>query len=62
MPMKKRPATKRPATKRPAAPLKSALPPRRPGEVRYWLLKSEPEVFSFEDLLAAPGRTTFWDG
>jgi predicted RNA-binding protein with PUA-like domain len=29
---------------------------------RYWLLKSEPEVFSFEDLLAAKGRRTFWDG
>ena len=29
---------------------------------RYWLLKSEPDVFSFDDLLAAPGRTTGWDG
>ena len=29
---------------------------------RYWLLKSEPHVFSFDDLLAAPGRTTMWDG
>jgi predicted RNA-binding protein with PUA-like domain len=29
---------------------------------RYWLMKSEPTTFSFADLLAAPGRTTFWDG
>lgn len=35
---------------------------RQPGEVRYWLLKSEPEVFSFADLMAAPKRTTGWDG
>jgi predicted RNA-binding protein with PUA-like domain len=33
-----------------------------PPERRYWLLKSEPDVFSFDDLLAAPGRTTGWDG
>jgi predicted RNA-binding protein with PUA-like domain len=32
------------------------------SERRYWLLKSEPEVFSFDDLLAAKGRTTGWDG
>jgi predicted RNA-binding protein with PUA-like domain len=31
-------------------------------ERRYWLLKSEPDVFSFDDLLAAPGRTAGWDG
>lgn len=29
---------------------------------RYWLMKSEPDVFSFEDLLAAKGKTTHWDG
>ena len=29
---------------------------------QYWLVKSEPEVFSFDDLLAAPDRTTHWDG
>ena len=33
------------------------MPPRQ-----YWLVKSEPETFSFDDLLAAPGRTTHWDG
>ena len=29
---------------------------------RYWLLKSEPEEFSFDDLLAARSRTTTWSG
>ena len=29
---------------------------------RYWLMKSEPDVFGFDDLLAAPRRTTHWDG
>ena len=29
---------------------------------KYWLMKSEPEVFSFDDLLAAKGRTTPWEG
>lgn len=33
-----------------------------PKARRHWLLKSEPEVFSFDDLMAAPDRTTFWDG
>lgn len=28
----------------------------------YWLMKSEPEVFSIEDLRRAAGRTTCWDG
>ncbi|HWE22443.1 MAG TPA: EVE domain-containing protein [Myxococcales bacterium] len=28
----------------------------------HWLLKTEPSVFSFDDLLAAPGKTTGWDG
>ncbi len=35
--------------------------PRAKGERRYWLLKSEPEVFSFDDLQAAPKKTTGWD-
>jgi predicted RNA-binding protein with PUA-like domain len=29
---------------------------------RAWLLKSEPGVFSFEDLWRAPRRTTVWSG
>ncbi len=28
----------------------------------YWLMKTEPEVFSFDDLLKASKRTTGWDG
>lgn len=29
---------------------------------RFWLMKSEPEVFSFADLLARPGQKELWDG
>lgn len=29
---------------------------------QYWLMKSEPLVFSIEDLARAPKRTTCWDG
>ena len=36
--------------------------PRAPGEKRYWLVKSEPEVFSFDDLLRRPNKSTHWDG
>ena len=35
---------------------------RAEGEMRYWLVKSEPEIFSFDDLLRRHGRTTCWDG
>ena len=28
----------------------------------YWLLKSEPEVFSFDHLLRAPKKSAGWDG
>jgi predicted RNA-binding protein with PUA-like domain len=31
-------------------------------ERRYWLFKSEPGCFSFEDLHNAPGMTEKWDG
>ncbi|MFM9014199.1 MAG: EVE domain-containing protein [Gemmatimonadota bacterium] len=30
--------------------------------MNYWLVKSEPDVFSFADLLKAPKKTTCWDG
>ena len=33
-----------------------------PRQRRYWLMKSEPEVFSIDDLRRAPKRTTCWDG
>ena len=29
---------------------------------RYWLMKSEPSVFSIDDLRRSPGRRTCWDG
>jgi predicted RNA-binding protein with PUA-like domain len=29
---------------------------------RYWLLKSEPDVFAIQHLAKAPRKTTFWDG
>ena len=38
-----------------------AFAPRGKGERRYWLVKSEPELFSLDDLLAAPKQTTGWD-
>lgn len=31
-------------------------------ERQYWLMKSEPSVFSIDDLARAPKRTTSWDG
>jgi predicted RNA-binding protein with PUA-like domain len=40
----------------------AAFTPREPGEVRYWLVKSEPDSFSIDDLVRAPNRTTSWDG
>ncbi|HEY9759376.1 MAG TPA: EVE domain-containing protein [Oculatellaceae cyanobacterium] len=30
--------------------------------MNYWLFKSEPSVFSIDDLASAPKKTTFWDG
>ena len=30
--------------------------------MRYWLLKSEPDVFSLEDLKNSPNQTEPWDG
>lgn len=29
---------------------------------QYWLVKSEPDVFSFDDLVAARKKGTHWDG
>ncbi|MGH7670004.1 MAG: EVE domain-containing protein, partial [Gemmatimonadaceae bacterium] len=28
----------------------------------YWLVKSEPNAFSFDDLVSSPRKTTGWDG
>jgi len=30
--------------------------------MKHWLLKSEPSVFGIDDLAAAPGQRTHWDG
>lgn len=30
--------------------------------MKYWLMKSEPEVFSIDDLAKAKNKTTHWDG
>ena len=38
------------------------LAPRAPGEKRYWLVKSEPTTFSFDDLLRLHNKTTHWNG
>jgi len=38
----------------------AARPPMSPR--RCWLVKSEPDAFSFDDLLAVPDRTTAWEG
>jgi predicted RNA-binding protein with PUA-like domain len=31
-------------------------------ERNYWLVKSEPTTFSFDDLVASPKKTSHWDG
>lgn len=33
-----------------------------PSAKRYWLMKSEPSVFSIQDLKKSPGRRTCWEG
>jgi predicted RNA-binding protein with PUA-like domain len=30
--------------------------------MRYWLMKSEPEAFSIQDLARSPRKTTCWEG
>ncbi|MGC3971513.1 MAG: EVE domain-containing protein [Pirellulales bacterium] len=30
--------------------------------MNYWLVKSEPDCFSIQDLAAAPKQTAYWDG
>jgi predicted RNA-binding protein with PUA-like domain len=31
-------------------------------EAQYWLVKTEPESYSIDDLAAEPKKTTFWSG
>lgn len=33
-----------------------------PSSRRYWLVKSEPDCFSIDDLARSPKQTTCWDG
>lgn len=35
---------------------------KAPPDVRHWLLKTEPDAFSFADLIACPDHTDTWDG
>lgn len=32
------------------------------GKMKYWLIKSEPSVFSIDDLAKSKNQTTCWDG
>jgi len=32
----------------------------RSGNMKYWLVKSEPDVFSIDDLANCPGQTRYW--
>jgi predicted RNA-binding protein with PUA-like domain len=61
-PAPKKAAPKPPAPKQEGGAWAAVFAPREPGERRYWLVKSEPGTFSFDDLLATEGRTTHWDG
>jgi predicted RNA-binding protein with PUA-like domain len=57
------PAKKSSKTAPPAEGKWSAVfAPRAKGEKRYWLVKSEPESFSFDDLWNSPDRSTHWNG
>ncbi len=38
------------------------MPTTSSTDRQYWLLKTEPSTFSFDDLWSAPKRTTTWDG
>jgi predicted RNA-binding protein with PUA-like domain len=54
---------KRPAAKKAAKPApKNPLPKRRPGVPSYWLMKSEPDAFSWDDLKARGASGEPWTG
>jgi predicted RNA-binding protein with PUA-like domain len=40
----------------------SAVPGKLCNMARYWLFKSEPDVFSIQDLQQARGKRTSWEG
>lgn len=58
---KKKPGPKK-STAPGGGPWGEVFAPRKAGERRYWLIKSEPDVFSWSDLLKARKQTTCWDG
>ena len=62
MAARKKSARKATKPKKSASPWDAVFAARRPGERRYWLVKSEPDVFSFDDLLRIHNKTTHWDG
>jgi predicted RNA-binding protein with PUA-like domain len=33
-----------------------------PRQINYWLMKSEPDTYSIDDLAAQPRKTDHWDG
>ena len=51
-----------PAPHGPTPRPRDGAPPTAVRPRRYWLVKSEPDAYSFDDLWAAPNRTTCWDG
>ncbi len=53
---------KAPAPTRRRAPGNQPAPPIARTGPRYWLLKTEPTSFSFDDLWNAPRRRTAWNG
>lgn len=44
------------------SPPKKPASPSTASSQRYWLFKSEPDVFSIDDLARAKNQTTHWDG
>lgn len=53
-------AAKQSPKKSPTDTQKSAS--KKTSGKRYWLVKSEPDVFSIDALASAEDQTTFWDG
>ncbi len=63
-PAKKPAAKKQPAAKKKTSPKKAAAPAAAPTILRpaFWLFKSEPDVFSWEDLKGKGKKGEEWDG